>query len=89
MYLILRKDPMVCFLEDKSPPAEAPSASKIALQASLFALLDKILYFKDPKTHRRKVVVPAHLQKMLMDRTHRSSYVQHTLEKLVVGRHVC
>ena len=32
-------------LEDKSLPADAQSDRKIALQAPLFVLLDKVLYF--------------------------------------------
>ena len=78
-----RKDPDICsrfpvtfgFPESKSPQ-----------------FCDNILYYIDPKpTHRKRIVLPKHLTKSLLKKTHRNRMARHfsgqrtTCQKLVVG----
>ena len=58
-----KKDPQVCeiicFLENGEIPTEEKRAKKVVLQQTLFAIVNKILYYVDPKNnHHRRVVVP-------------------------------
>jgi len=56
-----RNDPdvkeIIDFLEQVALPEDKKKAQKIALQESLFAVVDGILYFVDPKHNNRKSVV--------------------------------
>ena len=67
-----RKDPeileMILYLSDGQLPACEKKAKKIVLQASLFALVDGVLYYLDPKReHRRRCVVPCQLRSKIME----------------------
>ena len=60
------------FLEKQQLPEDPATARKIALQAPMFTVSDELLYFIDPKlVHRRRIAVPKHLHKDLLDKTHR------------------
>ena len=72
-----QKDPylraMHKFLEKQQLPDDPATARRIALQAPMFTVSDEVLYFIDPKpVHRRRIAVPKHLRKDLLDKTHRS-----------------
>ncbi len=61
------------FLEEQVLPEDPSKARKIALQAPLFAVVEDVLYHLDPKPScRRRIVVPKHMTKGLLDKTHRS-----------------
>ena len=70
-----RKDPeileMIVYLSDGQLPACEKKAKKIVLQASLFALVDGVLYYLDPKReHRRRCVVPCQLRSKIIEENH-------------------
>ncbi len=72
-----QKDYYLCamykFLKEQHLPDDPATAKRIALQAPLFVVTDAILYFIDAKpTHHRRIAVPKHLQKGMLDKTHRS-----------------
>lgn len=72
-----RKDPQVQeiihFLEREELPLEPKRARKIALQASSFVLKDGMLFYLDPKQkHRKRAVVPTHLQNQVLEENHRT-----------------
>ncbi len=83
-----RKDPDICsllrFLEN---PQRAKN-----LQAPLFTICDNILYYIDPKlTHRKRIVMPKYLTTPSEQdgwTLFQTASLQHTYQKLVVGRHV-
>ena len=77
-----RKDPDVMetihFLENEELPADQKRATKIAAEQSLFALVDGVLYYVDPKRqYGRRIVVPRHLVPQILDQTHRSGWGGH------------
>lgn len=77
-----RKDPdvmeVIKFLEDGVLPGDRDRARKLALQENLFVIIDRILYHLDSKhDHRKQVVVPRHLQKRIMEETHRGPMSGH------------
>ncbi len=60
------------FLEEQVLPEDPSKARKIALQAPLFAVVEDVLYHLDSKPScRRRIVVPQHMTKGLLDKTHR------------------
>lgn len=64
---------IIKFLEKGKLPYEESRACLIALQQSLFAIVDGTLYFIDAKRQNRKrAVVPTHLQEQLLAEAHRS-----------------
>ena len=72
-----QKDPylhaMHKFLEKQQLPEDLVRARRITLQAPMFTVSDKVLYFIDPKpVHRRQIAVTKQLRKDLLDKTHRS-----------------
>ena len=72
-----RKDPevleIVMFLEKGELPLNEKRARRIALQASLFTLVDGVLFYLDPKQeHRKRAVVPSHLREQLLQENHSS-----------------
>ena len=82
-----QKDPeiveIVAFLEKDELPSDEERARHIALQSSLFALVDGVLFFLDPKQeHRRRVVVPRHLREQLLQETHSSPMGGHFAGKM-------
>ena len=61
------------FLEEGILPADDKLARKVAMQAPLFTVNRKMLYYIDPKPSCKcRVVVPSHFQKKLMEESHRS-----------------
>ena len=64
---------VIQFLEHGTLPFDEARARKIALQESLFVIVDGTLYFTDTKRQSNKrIVVSAHLQEQLLAETHRS-----------------
>ena len=52
-------------------PANEKIARKVALQAPLFTLEERVLYYVDPKPpHSARIAVPQHLRKDLLDKAH-------------------
>ena len=77
-----RKDTVVLeiihFLERGELPSDEGRARKIALQSSMFALMDDVLYFIDPKqSKQQRVVVPMHLRPKVMEESHRGPMGAH------------
>ena len=77
-----RKDPelleIIQFLETEELPEDEKRARRIALQRSLFAVVNETLYYLDPKQdHRKRVAVPKHLRLQVLDETHRSAMGGH------------
>ena len=77
-----RKDPQVRdiirYLEEEELPLEQNRARKIAISASLFVLDGAILFYLDPKLdHRKRAVVPSHLQSLIMEENHRAEMGGH------------
>ena len=60
---------MMEFLTRGALPPDDVRARKIALQASLFTLIDKVLYFVD-KSGGKRIVVPQHLKQQIMEECH-------------------
>lgn len=76
------KDPevqqLIAFIERGRLPPEENKARKMALQRSLFTVVEGVLYYVDPKRNNRKrAVVPQHLQKRLLEETHAGPYGAH------------
>ena len=70
-----RKDPglkKLCdFLEDGTLPDGDKEAKKIAAQALHFSIIDRILYFVDPKgPGRKRAAVPTQLQEKILHESH-------------------
>ena len=59
------KDPAVKelyeFLQSGKLPEDTVKARKMALRQSQFAIVDGVVYYVDPKTRRKRAVVPSHL----------------------------
>lgn len=67
-----RKDPMLVevirLLEDGVLPSDQDRARKLALQEHLFVISNHVLHHLDFKRdHHKRVVVPSHLRKRIMD----------------------
>ena len=70
-----RKDPkvqeIIHFLENGELPTDTKQAKKVVTQQMLFAVVDKVLYYVDPKQdYQRRVVVPQHLRERILAETH-------------------
>ena len=66
------------FLKSGDLPDDPQRARKIAAQAPSFALVEGILHYIDPKrSHRRRVVVPSHLRRQVMENSHSGPYGGH------------
>eukprot|EP00731_Ephydatia_muelleri_P029828 Em0021g351a len=76
-----KKDPHVMqtirFLEEGELPQEEKQARKLALQAPMFAVTDGILYYVETKGGVRRVVLPKHLQRQLVEESHGGRYAGH------------
>lgn len=77
-----RKDPVLLeiinFLEKGELPSDEGRARKIALQSSMFVLMDDVLYFVDTKqSKQQRVVVPMHLRPKMMEENHRGPMGAH------------
>ena len=71
------------FLTSGKLPGDQVRARKVALQSSLFSLIDGVVYHIDHKTRQKCAVVPSHLQEKLLRETHAGSYSGH-----FSGRHL-
>ena len=85
-----QKDPevleIVMFLEKGELPLDEKRARRIALQASLFTLVDGVLFYLDPKQeHRKRAVVPSHLREQLLQENHSSLMGGHFAGKKMYG----
>ena len=66
------------FLEHGSLPADPAKAKKMALQQTLFGVIDGVVYYIDPKRNNRKrAVAPKTLQLSLLQETHSGPYSAH------------
>ena len=69
---------IVAFLEHNKLPMDDHKARKLALQSSLFSMVDGILYFVDSKKgSNRRVVLPKHLQQKVMEEAHGGTFGGH------------
>ena len=69
---------MLEYLKDGYLPEDPQFAHKIAAESCIFGILDGLLSFVDQKKpHRRRVVVPRHLRKQLLEETHSSKFGGH------------
>ena len=69
---------IIDFIEKGALPEDSSRARKIALQESLFCIVDGILYSLDPKhKDHKRAVVPKHLQTQILQETHSSPYGGH------------
>ena len=67
-------------------PADDKRARRLTLQRSQFALQDGILFYLDPKAeHRKRAVVPNHLQLRILQETHSSRMGGHFAGKKLYG----
>ena len=66
------------FIECGELPEDELIARKMALQQSLFTVIDGVLYYVDPKRNNRKrAVVPQSLKKQILERTHAGPFGGH------------
>ena len=76
-----QRDPMVKelsqFLSSGKLPENETRARKMALQSSMFSLVDGVVYHIDHKTRKKCAVVPSHLQEKLLRETHAGNYSGH------------
>ena len=84
-----RKDsqftPLILFIEKKLPD-DAKLTNKTAAQATQFATMDRVLYFLDPCwNHKKRVVVPKHLQEQLIQEHHRGNMGGHSAANNPIG----
>ena len=62
---------IVDFLEKGDLPEDQKRARKVVAQGPLFAIVNGILYFRDPKHgNRKRAVVPHHLRKQVLEESH-------------------
>lgn len=68
---ILKSRKSFIFLENGELPTDAKRAKKVATQQTLFAIVDNVLHYVDPKNnYQRRVVVPQHLRERILTETH-------------------
>ena len=66
------------FIQHGSLPIDPTRARKMALQQSLFAVVDDVVYYIDPKrTNHRRAVAPKSLQERLLKETHSGPFGGH------------
>ena len=70
------KDPwlkrLIQHLEEGELPQDDVEACRVVLQSPLFTVYNGMLQYIDDKKNRLRVVVPAHLQRDVIDQCHRS-----------------
>ena len=76
------KDPelkqLTTFISHGVLPLEETIAPKLALQRSLFTIVEGVLYYVDPKRdNRKRAVVPKHLRKRILEEVHAGPYGAH------------
>ena len=76
------KDPelkqLTTFISHGDLPLEETIARKLALQRSLFTIVEGVLYYVDPKRdNRKRAVVPKHLRKRILEEVHAGPYGAH------------
>ena len=72
---------MIEFLESGELPEDEKDACKIASQASLFILIDDILYFLDLKHGAyKRIPVPQHLRQTILEESHGGCLTGHFQE---------
>lgn len=69
---------VIHFLKSGKLPEDPKRAKKIALQQSLFALVEGILYYIDPKRQNgKRIAVPHHLRTQILEENHHSGMGGH------------
>ena len=77
---------VITFLRTGELPGDEKRARRLALQQSLFALQDDILFYLDPKQeHRKRAVVPRHLRAQILSENHSSLLGGHFSGKKMYG----
>ena len=75
-----RKDPqlkdidqdIIHFLTTNELPADNKRARKIAMQQSIFTVVDHVLYYIDPKRdHQKRIAVPKQIREQILEKAHR------------------
>ena len=66
-----RKDPkileLIKYLEDGTLPCDEKQCRRVVAKSTLFALVDGVLFYVDPKRkHQKRAVVPDHLREEIM-----------------------
>lgn len=77
-----KRDPYIqeiqAFLKDGTLPVDEKKARKLVLQAPLFTVLDKVLYFIDQtKDGAKRIVVSTSLRRHIMEEHHSGIYGGH------------
>ena len=77
-----RKDPylfqVIQYLESGILPDDAKIDRKIVAESDLFALVEGILYYIDPKRgHKKRAAVPSHLVQQVLDSMHSGPFSGH------------
>ena len=65
------------FLRSGKLPEDTVRARKMVLQRSQFALVNGVVYYVEPKTSRKRAVVPCHLQSRILQEVHSGNYSGH------------
>lgn len=85
-----RKDPkileLIKYLEDGTLPCDEKQCHRVVAKSTLFALVDGVLFYVDPKRkHQKRAVVPDHLREEIMQSVHGSPFAEHySIVKLVI-----
>ena len=71
-----RKDPqlreIIHFLDTDELSADDKRVRKIAVQQSMFTVVDDVLYYIDPKRdHQKRIAVPKQLREQILEEAHR------------------
>ena len=94
-----RKDPqlkdIIHFLTTNELPTDNKRARKIAMQQSIFTVVDDVLYYIDPKRdHQKRIAVPKQIREQILEEAHRGAMSGHFSGRrtfsvpLVVGKYV-
>ena len=78
--------PLIQLLEQGTLPSDEQRAKKLLLERSHYTLVDKVLYFVDPKPpHRQRIVVPKDLRLKIIEEIHAGSFGGHFALKGTYG----
>lgn len=77
-----RKDPkileLIKYLEDGTLPCDEKQCRRVVARSTLFALVDGVLFYVDPKRkHQKHAVVPDHLREEIMQSVHGGPFAGH------------
>ena len=79
--------PLIEYLENSKLPPEEQASKRIVMESPKFDLIDGVLYFEYPSSpHQWFIVVPKHLQQMLLEESHSGQVAGHFAERKVYDR---